>query len=88
MHGHDHAQVRVHVLELLGDETQADVVQARPAVLLGNADAEELQVGHPVQELPLEAVRAVEVVDLGGHLGRRPLADGSLDLLVLVGQIE
>src|SRR4029078_5350860 len=67
---------------------EADVVHARPAVLLGDADAEQLQVGHPLEELALESVLAVEVVDLLRHLGARPLTHGALDFPVLVGEVE
>ena len=82
MDGHDHAQVGVHVLELLGDDAEAHVVHARAAVLLGDADPEQVQVGHALQEAALEAVLAVEVVDLRRDLPRRPVAHRLLDVLV------
>jgi len=50
--------------------------------------AQELQVGHPVEELPLEAVLAVQVVDLRGHLAAGPVAHRLLDRAVLLGQIK
>ena len=88
MDRHDHAQVGVDVLELLGDEPEAQVVHAGAAVFLGNADPEQLQVGHPLQEATLEAVLAVQVVDLRRHLLRGPVPDHLLDRPVLFRQLE
>ena len=84
MHGHDHAQVRVHVLELLGDEAEAQVVQPGAALLLRDADAQQVQVGHALQEGALEAVLAVQVVDAWapprGRPSRAPLCSTCLVL--------
>jgi hypothetical protein len=80
--------VGVDVLELLAGEPEAQVVHFCPAQLLGDADAEELELCHLGEEAPLETVLAVEVVDLGGDLASRPVANRLLDRLLLFRQLE
>src|SRR5262249_35440904 len=78
----------VHVLELLAGEPEAHVVHPRPAELLRDADAQELELRHLGEEAPLEAMLAVEVVDLGSDLAPRPVAHRLLDRLLLFRQLE
>ena len=89
MDRHDHAQVGVDVLELLAREPEAQVVHAGAAPLLGDADAEQLQLGHAAQEVAVEAVLAVEVVDLRLDLLRGPSSRTvSTSASVLVAQLQ
>ena len=69
-------------------EAEADVIHARAPVLLGDADTEQVQVGHPFQEGALEPVLAVEVVDPRGDLAGRPPPHRLLHRAMLVGQLE
>ena len=50
VHRHDHAQRRVHVLELLAGEAEADVVHAGAAVLRRHRDAEQAELRHLRQD--------------------------------------
>ena len=86
--GHDHPQMGVDVFQLLAHEAEAQVVHAGPAPFLRDADAQQVQVGHPLQEAALEAVLPVEVVDPRRHLAACPVADGLPDRLVLLRQLE
>ncbi len=88
MHRHDHAQVRVDVLELLAGEAEADVVHARPAPLLGDADPEQRELRHLAQEVALEAVLAVELVDAGRDARAGPVAHRRDQRAVLLAELE
>ena len=88
VHRHDHAQRRVDVLELLARQAEAQVVHARAAVLLRHGDAEQPELGHLREHVPVEAVLAIEVVDVRRDFAGAPLADGLLEQALLVGQFE
>src|SRR4029453_18485738 len=85
---HDHAQVGVDVLELLAGEPEAQVVHACAAPLLRDADPQQLELAHALQEVAVEAVRAVEVVDLRLDFLPRPLAHRLDERLVLLTQLQ
>ena len=88
VHRHDHAQRRVDVLELLADDAEADVVHAGAAVLGRHRRAEQPEVGHLREDAAVEAVLAIEVVDLRLHLARAPLAHRLLEQPLFFGEIE
>ena len=88
MHRHDHAQRRVDVFELFADDAQADVVHAGAAVFGRHRGAEQSQLGHLRQDAAVEAVLAIEVVDLRRDLARAPFAHRALEQLVFFGEIE
>ena len=88
MDGQDHPQVGIDVLELLAGETEADVVHARAAPLLRDADPEQLQLGHLAQEVAIETVLPVEIVDERKDVLPAPLAQGGDERLVLVAQLQ
>ena len=72
-------QSRVHrhvdVLEFLGNHAEADVIHSRAAVLRRHRAAEQAELGHLRQDVPVEPVFAIEFPYLGRHLARAPFAD-------------
>src|SRR4029453_5560655 len=85
---HDHAQVGVDVLELPAGEPEAQGVHAGAPPLLREADPQQLPLAHALQEVAVEAVRAVEVVDLRLDFLPRPLAHRLDERLVLLTQLQ
>src|SRR6185436_14355921 len=89
VHGHDHAQRRVEVLELLARNPEGHVVHAGSAVLLRHADAEQTQGLQPRHDaLAIEVVRAVVFADVRRDVAGAPLPDRLLEQTVLVGEVE
>ncbi len=86
VHAHHHPKGRIGALELLAQDAQADVVQAGPAVLLGDRCAQEAQLAHPAEHLAVHFVLGVPLADMGLYLGGGEVAHGRLDETVLVGQ--
>jgi hypothetical protein len=73
---HHDAQERVHRLQLLADEPERDVVEARAAVLFGDADAEQSQLGHLAEHRAVELLLLVPLLDMRRDLALRKLAHG------------
>ena len=70
VHRQDDAERRVHVLQLLAGQAEADVIEPRAAVLLGHAHAQEAELRHAAENaVPVELVIAVE---LRGSAGPPP----------------
>jgi len=71
---HHHPQERVHPLQFLAGQSQADVVHPLPAVADGDADAQDAQFGHAFHGPDEGFVGAVVLLDVGGHflLGEVP----------------
>ena len=60
MDRHDHAQRGVDVLQSLARQPEADVVHARPAVLLRNGDPKQPQARHATENaIAIEMMGAV-----------------------------
>ena len=82
-----HAEGRVGALELLAQDAQADVVDARPAVLApGSARPGSPSSRHALEDLAMDLVLGVPLADVRLDLAPREVADGRLDELVLVAQ--
>src|ERR1044072_4677523 len=85
---HHDAQGRIHRFQLLADEAERDVVEARPAVLFGDADAEQAKLGHLVEHGAVELLLLVPLLDVRRHLALRELAHGLDERPVFFGQLK
>ena len=79
---------RVDARQLLDRDRVRDGVAARAAVLLGDRQAHEPELGELRDELVREARLAVELLGDRRHARLREVADGAPDQLLLVGQPE
>ena len=70
VHGHRHPDAGVGARELLEHEDVREEVGARPAVLLGDADAHQPELGELAEELFREVVLAVPLGRVRLDLGR------------------
>src|SRR5919202_1078559 len=86
--GDQRAEGGLAALDLLAGERLGDEVEPRAAVLLGDRDPEDAELGHALDHLRVEPVRDV-VLD---RVGEDPLVDeapdGLLEQPLLVGQPE
>ena len=88
LHRHDRARGRVAAADLLHDEAVADVVEAAPAVLLGDGRAEVAHLGDALHQLEVEALVAVVVARARDDLAVGEVARGLADQPLLVGEVE
>ena len=88
MHGHDHAERGIDVLELFARQAESDIVHARASVLHGHGYAKQTQVGHLRQDLRVERVRAVQFLDPRRNFAACPLAHGLLEQALFFSEIE
>ena len=86
VHGHDHAQRGVDVLQFLAGEAEADVVHARAAVLRRHRNAEQAELRHLRQDVGIEPVLPVEILDARRDLAGAPLAHRLLEQTMFVGE--
>ncbi len=88
MNGHDDAQGRVDVLQLLAHEPEADVVHAGAAILLRHRTSEQPELRHLRKDLRVEPMRPIELPDARRHLAGAPFAHRALDQLMFFRKIE
>ena len=75
-------------LDLLADERLRDEVEPGAAVLLGDHDPEQAQLGHALDHAHVEVVVDVVLDRVRQHALVHEVADGLLDQALLVGELE
>src|SRR5436190_17516799 len=88
MHRHYDAQERVNRLQLLRYKTERNVIKTGAAVLLGNANAEQIQLRHLAQHSRVEVLLLVPLLDEGRHFLLRKLPHGLYQCLVIFRQFK
>ena len=88
MDGDERAEGRLAALDLLADERLGDEVHAGAAVLLGDHDAEQAQLAHPLDDRHVEVVVDVVLDRVRQNALVDELADGRLHLALLRAQLE
>ena len=82
------AERRLAALDLLAGERLGDEVEARAAVLLGDDDAEEAELGHALDHTQVEVVVDVVLDRVREHALVDEGADGVLDQFLLGRELE
>ena len=88
MHRHRDAQKSVDRFQFLANQAQRNVVEARAAVMFGDADAEQIQLGHLVEDRPLKVLLLVPFFDVRPDFLLRKLAHGLDQGFVVVGKMK
>ena len=68
VNGHRDAQKGVDRFQFFADQTERDVIETGAAVLFGNADAEQIQLGHLFKDRALKMLFLVPFFDVRGQL--------------------
>jgi hypothetical protein len=85
---HRDRDARVHARELLDGDRVLQRRAARPAVLLRERDAHPPELAHLAHDVGREALGPVELLGDRRHFLHREVADGALQQLGVVGQVE
>ena len=86
--GDQRAERGLAALDLLADERLGDEVEAGAAVLLGNDDSEQPQLGHALDHADVEVVVDVVLDRVRQHALVHEVANRVLDEALLVGELE
>ena len=86
--GDDQAERAPHPADLLDGDGVGQGVEAGPALVLGDRDAEPAELADPADDLGREASRALVLVDDRGDLGQHEVADRVAQERVLGREIE
>lgn len=84
--GHDPADGGVGAAELLHPEAVGDVVATQPAVLLGDGQPEETDLGELGDESQIDLLGAVPRGPVGDDLGVEEIARQSLEVSLILGE--
>ena len=88
MDGDQGAEGRLAALDLLARERLGDEVEAGAAVLLGDHDPEQAELGHSFDDTHVEPVLDVVLDRVREDFPVDEVADGVLDQPLLVGELE
>ena len=88
MHRHHDTHKRVDSFQLFADQTERDVIEAGAAILLRNADAEQIQLAHLLQHFRMKFLLLVPFFDIRRHLFLRKLAHGLHQRFMIFSQLE
>ncbi len=88
MDRHDDAQKSVDCFQLFANQAERNVVKAGAAVLFRNADAQQIQLAHFLQNFGMKLLRFVPLFDEGCDFFLRKLADGLHQGFVVFSQLK
>jgi hypothetical protein len=88
MRGDDQAQRAPDAADLLDRDGVGQGVEAGPALVLGDRDAEPAEFTDAADDLGREPALALVLVDVGRYLCRHEVADGFAEQRVLLGEVE
>src|SRR5687768_9750664 len=88
MYRHNHAHERVDRFQFLTHEPERDIVETRTAVLLRNADTEQVELRHLAQHGRLELLFLVPLLDKWRDLFLRKFTYRLHQRLVIFGQFK
>jgi len=86
MDGHRLTESRVSPFQHFGNDAQRNVIHSHTAVADGDADAEKTQLGHLLQDVPIELLFLVQLPDLGTNFLFGKLANRLTKHLVFFGE--
>src|ERR1044072_5925577 len=88
MDRHDDAQKSIDSFEYLTHESQRDAIETSAAVLLGNADAEQIQRRHLLQYGRIKLLFLIPFLDMRRNFLLRKLAHRLHERLVIISQFK
>ncbi len=88
MHRHCDAQKSIDRFEFFANQAQRNVVEARAAIIFGNANTEQIQLGHLVEDRPLKVLLLVPFFDVGRDFFLGKFAHSLDQSFVVVGKLK
>src|SRR5712692_2558616 len=88
VHRYCHPQKSIYGFKFFAHQAQRNVIEPRAAKLFGNANTEQVQLGHLVEYFAMKLLLLVPLFDVGRNFSLRELAHSQHKSFMVVGKLK